>query len=147
MVSRTPEQQRIYYQQNKERIIARANAHYQSHREQKITYAKEYQKQNRDRKRIWNINDRHRVRRSLLELLGSKCAVCGTLEHIELDHFNGHGTADRNARGNNWQMYRYYLKHPDEAKRKLQLLCKSHNLRKEHEQSERWQHKDGLHIL
>jgi hypothetical protein len=124
------------YHQNPEYYCARAREYYYTHREQRKSYALEYQKRNKDLKRVWNMNDRRRVRRLLLELLGSKCAVCGTFEYIELDHLNARGTIDRNNRGNNWNMYRYYLKHPEEAKQKLQLLCKSHNLRKEFDNRE-----------
>lgn len=137
-MSRTPEQQRIYYQQNKERIKARALAHYRNHREQKIAYAAEYQKKHKQQKYRNNTKYRKKVRLLLLALLANRCAVCGTSEHIELDHINGAGSKDRILKHNNWEMYRYYLKHPDEAKEKLQLLCKTHNLRKEADKRERW---------
>ena len=130
-MTRTSEQQRTYYERNKERIKARALAHYRTHREHKIAYAAEYQKKHKDEKRRNNEKYRKKVRRLLLEFLGNKCVVCGTLEHIELDHINAGGSKDRILKHNNWDMYRYYLKHPDEAKEKLQLLCKHHNLRKE----------------
>lgn len=125
-----------YYERNKERIKVRASKHYYEHRQEKIDYAKKYQKVNKDKKRVWNNRDRQRVRRELLTLLGNVCVVCGTLEHIELDHKSAYGNADRLARGNNHDMYRYYLKHPEEAKDKLQLLCKIHNLEKEYQRKE-----------
>ena len=128
----------MYYQQNKEDIKATALAHYQAHKEQKIAYAAKYQKQHKEEKRRNNERYRKKVRRCLLEFLGNKCVVCGTLEHIELDHVNGGGTKDRILKHNNWEMYRYYLKRPDEAREKLQLLCKSHNRKKETDKGERW---------
>ena len=106
--------------------------YYYQNRQQKIDYAKEYQKANKAKKRIWSNRDRQRVRRELLLLLGNRCNVCGTTERIELDHKLAGGCADRQARGNNHSMYRYYLKHPEEAKERLQLLCKTHNLEKEY---------------
>lgn len=112
--------------------------YYYEHRQQKIEYAKKYQKVNKDKKRTWNNRDRQRVRRELLLLLGSRCVICGTTMRIEIDHKLAGGCKDRYARGNNHSMYRYYLKHPEEAKEKLQLLCKLHNLDKEFIQGERW---------
>jgi len=127
-----------YYQRNKERIKQKAKANYYKNREKKIQYAVKYQKANKDRKRIWNNHYRQKIRNELLILLGSVCVVCGTTEAIELDHKNAGGCADRVIRGDNHTMYRYYLGHPDEAKEKLQLLCKTHNLVKEHLNKERW---------
>ena len=101
-----------------------------------MEYVKNYQKINKDKKRIWGNNDQRRVRRELLSLLGNVCIVCGTTERIELDHKDGGGCKDRKLKGGNQVMYRYYLKHPKEAKKKLQLLCKTHNLEKEYSNGE-----------
>jgi hypothetical protein len=134
-------EQKLYdqqkYQKNKEKIKARVMRHYYANRQKKIAYALEYQKKHKDLKRIWSNNDRRRVRRELLTLLGDKCAVCSTLKRIEIDHKLAGGSKDRLDRGNNHDMYRYYLKHPEEAKEKLQLLCKEHNLDKEFANHER----------
>jgi RNase P subunit RPR2 len=115
-----------------------AAEYYRTHRAEKIAYALKYQRENKARKLIWGNNERRRVRTKLLALLGGSCFECGTNKRIEIDHRQAGGNMDRITRGSNWQMYRYYLKHPDEAKEKLQLLCKSHNLRKEHINHERW---------
>jgi hypothetical protein len=127
-----------YYQRNKQRVLERMRNYYLQHRDTKIKYALEYQKINKDRKRIWNNIYKQRVRRDLLALLGSVCVICGTTERIEVDHKLAGGSKDRLEKGNNHDMYRYYLKHPQEAKEKLQLLCKTHNLVKEHHNREHW---------
>ncbi len=127
-----------YYERNKEKVKQRVMKYYYQHRQEKIEYAKKYQKVNKEKKQIWNNRDRQRVRRELLLLLGKRCIVCDTTERIEIDHKTAGGNADRLSKGNNHDMYRYYLKHPEEAKEKLQLLCKKHNLHKEFANGERW---------
>ena len=130
-----------YYQRNRELVIERAKQYYLNHKEERKEYVRNYQKIHKDKKRIWAMNDKRRVRQKLLIFLGNVCVVCGTTERIEIDHKQAGGCADRISKGNNWEMYRYYLKHPEEAKEKLQLLCKTHNLHKEHKNGERWPHK------
>ena len=127
-----------YYQKNKEKIKQRAKTHYYQHREKKIQYALTYQKVNKDKKLVWNNNYRLRIRKKLVILLGSICIVCGTTERLEIDHKSAGGCKDREMKGDNHSMYRYYLTHPEEANKRLQLLCKKHNLDKEYTNSERW---------
>lgn len=120
-----------YYLKNKEKKKAQALEYYYNHKERVIKRIVEYNRQHKDKKREWNNKDRARVRAELIELLGGICFVCGTTKRLEIDHKQGGGTKDRIEKGNNHEMYRYYLKHPIEAKQKLQLLCKPHNLEKE----------------
>lgn len=122
-----------YYELNKECIKARASEYYCQHRDTKIAHSAEYQILHKDKKKIWNLRDIRRVRAELLVMMGSKCIVCGTTKKIEVDHKLGEGSKERLERfgGNNNVMYRYYLKHLEEAKEKLQLLCKDHNLDKQ----------------
>jgi len=84
--------------------------------------------------RMYDMNAYERERKQKITLafrtlLGDKCAVCGATEQLECDHINGGGKKERReVFGNDrMKMFRYYLQHPDEAKEKLQLLCKEHN--------------------
>ncbi len=82
------------------------------------------------------------MRRRLLALLGDVC-VCGEIDcwhtskctvadfrALQIDHINGGGRRDsakKSAGGRSREMYLYYLKHPDEAKQELQVLCANCN--------------------
>lgn len=63
---------------------------------------------------------------------GTKCIKCGSEEYegLELDHINGDGKIDRERFGDSNRMVYYYSKHLDEAKEKLQVLCKLCNCAK-----------------
>ena len=127
-----------WYEANKEYYKRRALAYYYANKKDVIKRVVEYNRQNKEKKREWSNRDRARVRRELVALLGGQCFDCKTTIRLEIDHILGGGCADRLARGNNHDMYRYYLKHPEEAKAKLQLLCKKHNLDKEFRNHERY---------
>jgi hypothetical protein len=82
--------------------------------------------------RINILNNNKQIRESLITLLGGLCIKCNTKDNLDIDHINGGGNEERRIRFNrsNHMMYRYYLSHPDEAKQKLQVLCKQHNYEK-----------------
>lgn len=126
-----------WYQEHKDEVKQRARDYYYSHKIDRLEYIKKYQKDNASKHNEWNNTWRQRVRAKLLHVLGDVCSVCGSTERIELDHKLAGGNHDRMIKGDNHGMYRYYLNHPEEAKEKLQLLCKTHNLRKEHLNHER----------
>jgi len=76
----------------------------------------------------------------LIEFLGGRCSCppSGDCWHesscrvyddrcLQLDHINGGGSLDARRRGGNGQMIAYYLKHLDEARRNLQILCANCN--------------------
>jgi hypothetical protein len=153
---RLKEYMRIYRQKNKEKLSEQAKENYKLNRKILLVKQKEYYennkdhckkystewgRKNKDKRRLYRTKDKHRVRRELLLFLGNICIICGTTERIEIDHKQAGGCVDRIKKGNNWNMYRYYLKHPEEAKEKLQLLCKTHNLHKENINGERWPQK------
>lgn len=75
------------------------------------------------------ITPRGTPRNKVVEILGSKCTVCSIadIELLEIHHINNDGALDRKRFSNPEQMWRYYILHPDEAKRKLQLLCANHH--------------------
>jgi len=79
-----------------------------------------------------------RNRQTLIQLLGGKCAcnepdcwhkgLCGIddIRLLQFDHILGGGSREDEEMGTP-AMYLYYLKHLEEAKRKLQLLCANCN--------------------
>jgi 5-methylcytosine-specific restriction endonuclease McrA len=69
-----------------------------------------------------------RDRKFLIDFLGGKCAGCGyskDIRALQLDHKNSDGKKDRDRLGN--RVTRYYVKHLEEAKEKLQVLCANCN--------------------
>lgn len=69
-----------------------------------------------------------RLRHSLIEFLGGNCISCGYNKNIHalvLDHINGGGREDRKRVGTH--IARYYMKHLDEARQTLQVLCANCN--------------------
>jgi hypothetical protein len=69
-----------------------------------------------------------RKRQELLVALGGACAQCGysaDLRGLVLDHKRGDGYEDRKRFGA--KIFRYYIKHLEEAKDRLQVLCATCN--------------------
>ena len=64
------------------------------------------------------------MRRDILDLLGGSCVVCGSTTNLHLDHIRSDGAVDRKAIGNSNSVVRYYLRNPDLARERLQLMCK-----------------------
>lgn len=73
-----------------------------------------------------------KARTELVTILGSKCVICAIddPEMLHLDHIYDDGQIDLEKFGSGTSMYLYYLKHQDEAKAKLQVLCANHNWKK-----------------
>lgn len=86
---------------------------------------------------FWRYNPESRIRdlardtdkrERLVQHLGGKCIKCGydkNIKALELDHKKNDGDKDRKKYGS--KIYRYYIKHLDEASEKLQILCSNCN--------------------
>jgi len=79
------------------------------------------------KQRDYNIT----VKERLFQILGgAKCIRCGFSDKraLQFDHINGGGTQDKlKHAGHLDRMRRYYLKHPEEARKNLQVLCANCN--------------------
>lgn len=99
-----------------------------------------------------NKSARHyfqRTRRRLLAQLGKSCACKGDdcwhvgpcavsdLRVLQIDHINGGGTRELRRIGHSRDLYLFYLKNPEEAKRRLQPLCANCNWAKIYRSKER----------
>jgi hypothetical protein len=102
-------------------------------------YNRQYHKQHYHKYRarlIANVTiHRHMTKRIFYEIIGGpepKCMICGLsdIRYFNADHINGDGKTDRNRFRDTYTMYRYYIKHPEEAKLRLQVLCFACNLGK-----------------
>jgi len=99
----------------------------------------------------WLLEDSKRrmrdIRKNLVISLGHRCAckepdcwhigqcVIEDYRILQIDHVDSGGTKEIELKGNR-VMYLYYLKHPEEAKQKLQILCANCNWMKRHRNKE-----------
>lgn len=82
-----------------------------------------------------------RRRLELIGILGGKCVTCGynsNTRALMVDHINGGGSKERREFGSLLRLYRYYVKNPEEAKNRLQILCANCNCIKRDERGEYW---------
>lgn len=71
-----------------------------------------------------------KIRMNLMNILGGAyCKSCGfnVLEALQFDHIFGGGTKERKLFASGRAMYCFYIKNPDIAKQKLQVLCANCN--------------------
>lgn len=82
---------------------------------------------------------RDEIRQNLLDILGNRCVKCGFSDTraLQFDHINGGGTIERKKKfRNTTTMSAYYIKHPEEARKNLQVLCANCNWIKRFENNE-----------
>jgi len=79
-----------------------------------------------------------KCRQELMEIIGYKCIRCGIDDGrvLQFDHINGGGNEERIRFRSSNAMVRYYIRHPEEAIDKLQVLCANCNWIKRHERGE-----------
>ena len=60
-----------------------------------------------------------------MRILLFECEKCknNDIRVLQIDHKNGGGTSEIKKFGNTRSMWRFYLKHPEIAKKNLQTLC------------------------
>jgi hypothetical protein len=105
--------------------------YYLTHKTQKLAYASRYYQTNKEL-RLMQGRERWRTHRLImLNLLGNSCSNpscpipkgCMNPLCLNIDHKNGDGYLDKKRFKGPSETLRYYLKHPEEAKLKLQILC------------------------
>lgn len=144
---------KIYYEKNKER----SKEYYLNNKTRISIYQKKYRDsdsgKNTHKKwmknNMWRYHDNiventkryyNKARKGLIEILGNKCVNpeclvvggCEDFRCLQIDHKDGDGYKDRLTNGR----LSYYLKHIDEAKQKLQILCANCNWIKKHDNKE-----------
>jgi len=66
-----------------------------------------------------------------MDYLGSECSIpgCGISDPrmLQIDHKGGGGNHEIKKFGSHQRMLKYYLDHPEEAMKNLQVLCCNHN--------------------
>jgi hypothetical protein len=90
----------------------------------------------------WCKKNRILLKNKLFDLLGKKCQKCGfdDIRALQFDHINGQGGKDyirlSGKRSATAGYYKYYVEHPEEAKKNLQVLCANCNWIKRTENNE-----------
>lgn len=67
----------------------------------------------------YHIKRYHRIRNEVLDLLGGKCAICGSKDNLELDHIN-----PEEKKFDCGKLLSVSMAKWDEEVKKLQILCK-----------------------
>lgn len=124
------------YNQQPERKIKRLDW-YNENRNRISDKAKQYYKNNTEKVKSTNNIRYHNIRNNLISIIGGlepKCSnkLCGqsNILYLEIDHIHNDGKRDLDIFKHRNVMYRYYIKNPDEAIAKLQILCRACNLTK-----------------
>jgi len=89
-----------------------------------------YRSKNIGKQRIWEKQHTLREKFTLYQILGGRvCVKCGFSDWraLQIAHKNGSGSQDRKKFKYITTMYRYYRKNPDEARKKLKILCANCN--------------------
>lgn len=118
---------------------------YLDRKDEYLEYKSKYSQEHKDEIYESNRDYYERKRLQLCELLGGvvcsnvKCLVdggCRDSRCLQIDHKDGDGYNERKKFKGVNSMIQYYLKHPEEAREKLQVLCANCNWIKRHENKE-----------
>ena len=144
-------------EEQRERARARRRKWYQENKEYVLQYQQDYEEKNRDKLRlvgqIWRRKNHEilltkqrvrleRYRKEVIAFFGGRCIHCGFYNWrvLQLDHINGDGFKERTNKGTNrrssHKRWKYIREHPEEARRRFQLLCANCNWIKRHERAE-----------
>ena len=103
-------------------------------------YWKNYVKTDKGKKVLYTAikKQRDKTRLKLLGILGGKCVHCGFSDFraLQFDHINSDGPASKKRFRTTTVMIYYYLKHIEEARLTLQVLCANCNWIKRYELKE-----------
>lgn len=72
------------------------------------------------------LSDYVKTKKQLLEIIGRRCCFCDTeydMEDLEMHHPEIDGHEDIVKHKTRVSMYRYYVKHPQEARERLAPIC------------------------
>jgi hypothetical protein len=149
-----PEYRKIYYEKNREIILAKAKENYQKCKEKRIQRQHEYYQENREEilrkrrienKRLWRTDKKFKeqekerkkmyvIQRKIETIThyGGKCTCCGEtqMEFLSIDHINGNGNEHRQKikRYGGWNFYNWLKK--NNYPEGYQVLCMNCNTAK-----------------
>jgi hypothetical protein len=146
-----PEKVNKYKEENREKILAsqkryreenqdKIKAYYQENKEIIQDKIRKYRKEHPEVQKRCNTNFVINTRNKLFDILGGKkCVTCNESDDscLQFDHIKGNGHADRKKHGNHSRtLYLYYIAHPDEARKTLQVMCSNCNWKKKKRNNE-----------
>ena len=114
-----------YYQENKEKVLARCKKYKDSHQE----YNKEYYISNRD-KLLQQLREKYKNNRLIvIRHYGGKCAFCGdtNINHLTIDHIDNNGAEHRKI-VKTTEITRWLI--DNNFPSGFQILCWNHNAEK-----------------
>lgn len=142
---------RIRYQSNKSEIKLRHKEYQSEHPEiHRLSNKRYYERKKLEQPELYRLKakkQREKIYKGLILLLGGRCIICTSTDKLHIDHIYGNGKTERESFANAVEMWRYYLNHPYQAMIRLQLLCRSHSLKKFSILRERWARHDNDFIL
>jgi hypothetical protein len=119
-----------WYNRNREHILEQQRKWRLEHPDYMKNYIKNWCNENKE---SWNKIIRRsmmKLRLKLFDILGHVCVRCGydiDIRALQFDHINNNGKEERSKSS----FLNYYTKHPEEARKKLQVLCANCNVLKE----------------
>jgi hypothetical protein len=104
-------------------------------REMRRAIAARYRERHLEQEKARNVTQlrerRARLRQTVHDLLGNRCATCGSTENLQIDHVNEDGREHRRRLNNNHdKMTREVIASVEAGEGRYQLLCQRHNLDK-----------------
>lgn len=143
---------REYYLKNRTKLLENHKRWRERHKLEFSLRNKKWKEENKEHVREINLQSGRRfriknkgyynkyylsIKQKMFEIIGCRCIKCGLddFRTLQFDHINGGGGKEIKQFGNSVVMLRYYVKHPEEAKEKLQVLCANCNWIKRYENS------------
>src|SRR3990167_3736738 len=121
------ESHKRYYQKNREKILAQNKLYSKNNHKYLLAYKRQYWKENL----LFQKQD-------TFNAMGNRCIICNFSDKraLQIDHVNGNGKQDKNARSNRIQYLRQVKESYLAGENKYQLLCANCNWIKKHENQE-----------
>jgi hypothetical protein len=125
------EQGKIYYQENKDKVLKRQKMRRILKQEEIKKYHKEYSLKNQEKLRIKSRNYYRNLKIRAINILGGKCEFCGdtNLNHLSIDHIKEDGFLDRQAGLSTDKLFLAIVNNtlPKDRFLNLRVLCYNHN--------------------
>jgi len=124
-----------WYWKYRERDLARQKRYRQQHKQKVIDCSRRWLDSHPDKRRAYRRAYHERLRNQVLQMLGTRCAICGfaDVRALQVDHVNGGGRQEKTGLHNPLALYRRILKVHGLGYR---VLCANCNVIKAREQGE-----------
>lgn len=123
---------KAYYQRNKESIKSRSKVYYLANRERIIARIKLDKQKNAEREKVYRAKRRYIIIKSIFDLLGYECNLCGEKDKyvLQIDHINGGGYQHaKRTKASIAGYYKVILKSIQDGKGEYRTLCANCNIK------------------